>query len=65
MNILHNKYARIVTVLLLVQGLIFYSVALRAETTPTPPPLASLSRSARADGRHTRTSRSNRRYSTY
>ena len=38
-----NRYARVVTVLLLLQGLVFYAVALRAETTPAPAPLASLS----------------------
>jgi EpsI family protein len=42
MTFLNNKYARIVTVVLILQGIIFYSVALRAENSPAPAPLASL-----------------------
>jgi len=42
-NFFNNKYARIVTVFLLLQGLVFYAVALRAEATPSPAPLDSLS----------------------
>jgi EpsI family protein len=42
MTFLNNKYARIVTVVLVLQGIIFYSVALRAENSPVPAPLASL-----------------------
>jgi len=41
-NFLRGKYARIVTVVLILQGIVFYAVALRAETTPAPPPLVSL-----------------------
>jgi len=39
-NFLNNKYARIVTVILILQGIVFYSVALRAEKTPATSPLA-------------------------
>ena len=42
MNFLNNKYARIVTVVLILQGIVFYSVALRAENSPVISPLASL-----------------------
>ena len=42
MSFFNNKYARIVTVFLLLQGLVFYAVGLRAETTPSLAPLASL-----------------------
>ncbi len=42
MNFLNNKYARIVTVILILQGIVFYTVALRAENTPPTAPLASL-----------------------
>jgi EpsI family protein len=41
----HNKYVRLVTVLLVLQGVVFYAVALRAETAPSPAPLSSLSES--------------------
>ena len=41
MNFLNNKYARIVTVVLILQGLVFYAVALRAENSPVVAPLAS------------------------
>lgn len=43
MILLSNKYARIVTIVLILQGIVFYTVALRAENSPTPAPLASLS----------------------
>ena len=39
MSFLRSKYARIVTVVLILQGIVFYSVALRAENTPTVAPL--------------------------
>ena len=42
MNFLNNRYARIVTVILILQGIVFYTVALRAENTPPTAPLASL-----------------------
>jgi len=42
-NFFNNKYVRVVTVILLVQGLAFYAVALRAETAPATVPLATLS----------------------
>lgn len=42
MNFLNGKYTRIVTLLLILQGILFYAVALRAEKSPVPPPLASL-----------------------
>ena len=41
MNFLNNKYARIVTVILILQGSVFYAVALRSENSPAPAPLAS------------------------
>jgi EpsI family protein len=41
MNVLNNKYARVVTALLLLQGIVFYSVALRAEDTPPVSPLST------------------------
>ena len=34
MNFLNNKYARIVTVILILQAIVFYTVALRAENPP-------------------------------
>jgi EpsI family protein len=34
MNLLNNKYARILTVLLLLEGTVFYAVAFRAENVP-------------------------------
>ena len=40
MNFLNNKYARIVTVFLILQGIVFYAVALRAENAPPTAPLA-------------------------
>ncbi|MEO8591822.1 MAG: exosortase C-terminal domain/associated protein EpsI [Candidatus Solibacter sp.] len=42
MNVFKNRYARVVTAVLLLQGLVFYAVALRAESTPPVLPLASL-----------------------
>ncbi len=41
MKALNNRYARVLTVLLLLQGIVFYSVALRAEKMPPVSPLAS------------------------
>ncbi len=41
MNFLKNKYARVVTALLILQGIVFYAVALRAEKPPATSPLAS------------------------
>jgi EpsI family protein len=40
MNFIGNKYASVLTALLLVQGIVFYAVALRAENTPQVSPLA-------------------------
>lgn len=40
MNFLNSKYARVVTALLLLQGIVFYSVALRAENIPGVSPLS-------------------------
>jgi EpsI family protein len=40
-NFLNNRYARALTALLLVQGIVFYSVALRAENIPPVPPLSA------------------------
>ena len=40
MNFLGNQYARVLTALLLLQGVIFYAVALRAENTPPVSPLS-------------------------
>ena len=42
MNLLHNKYARIVTAVLMLQGIVFYTVALRAENTRAISPLTNL-----------------------
>jgi EpsI family protein len=39
-NVLNNRYARVLTALLLVQGIVFYSVALRAENIPPVSPLS-------------------------
>ena len=39
MNFLTSKYARIVTAALILQGIVFYAVALRAENTPIVSPL--------------------------
>ena len=39
MSFLRSKYARIVTAALILQGIVFYAVALRAENTPTISPL--------------------------
>ena len=39
MSFLTSKYARIVTAALILQGIVFYAVALRAENTPTVSPL--------------------------
>ena len=41
MNFLNSKYTRIVTVVLILQGIVFYSVALRAENTPAASPLSA------------------------
>jgi EpsI family protein len=41
MNFLNNKYARVLTVALLVQGTAFYATALRDEKVPVVRPLAS------------------------
>ena len=41
MNFLNNKYARIVTVVLILQGIVFYAIALRAENAPPASPLAA------------------------
>jgi len=38
-SFLTSKYARIVTAALILQGIVFYAVALRAENTPTVSPL--------------------------
>jgi len=38
-SFLRSKYARIVTAVLILQGIVFYAVALRAENTPTVSPL--------------------------
>ena len=40
MNFLNNNYARALTALLVIQGIVFYSVALRAENIPPVGPLA-------------------------
>jgi EpsI family protein len=40
---LNSKYAYIVTAVLILQGTVFYTVALRAENVPSPAPLSSLS----------------------
>jgi EpsI family protein len=40
MSFIGNKYARALTALLLVQGVVFYAVALRAENVPPVSPLA-------------------------
>jgi EpsI family protein len=40
MSFIGNKYARVLTVLLLLQSIVFYAVALRAEDTPAVSPLA-------------------------
>ena len=40
MSFLNNRYARVLTALLLIQGIVFYSVALRAENIPPVSPLA-------------------------
>ncbi len=40
MNFLNNKYARVATVILILQGIVFYAVALRAESAPPTSPLA-------------------------
>ena len=42
MSFFNSKYARIVTVFLVMQALVFYAIGLRAETTPSLAPLASL-----------------------
>ena len=42
MNFLNNRSARIVSAVLILQGIVFYSEALRAENAPSPAPLASL-----------------------
>ena len=40
MSFLRTKYAGILTVLLILQGVVFYTVALRAENTPPTAPLS-------------------------
>ena len=40
MSFLKNKYAGVLTVLLILQGVVFYTVALRAENTPATAPLS-------------------------
>lgn len=40
MNFLKNRYAQVLTALLLIQGIVFYSVALRAENVPSVAPLS-------------------------
>jgi EpsI family protein len=37
----HNKYARVLTALLVIQGIVFYTVALRAEDIPPVSPLVA------------------------
>jgi EpsI family protein len=39
---LNSKYSRMMTVVLILQGIVFYAVALRAENTPPASPLATL-----------------------
>ena len=41
MNFLNNRYVRVLTALLLMQGIVFYAVALRAENIPPVSPLAA------------------------
>lgn len=41
MNFLNNKFVRVLTAVLILQGIVFYSVALRAEHTPAISPLAT------------------------
>ena len=41
MKFLANKYVRIVTAVLILQGMVFYGVALRAENTPPVSPLSA------------------------
>ena len=59
-SFLKNKYAGYLTVLLILQGIVFYTVALRAENTPATAPLAVFPTMWPA-GRCTRTSRSSRK----
>jgi EpsI family protein len=40
-NFLNNRYVRVLTALLLMQGIVFYAVALRAENIPPVSPLAA------------------------
>jgi EpsI family protein len=40
-NFLHSKYARVLTVALLVQGGVFYALAMRSEKTPPITPLST------------------------
>ena len=40
MSFLRSKYAGVLTVLLILQGIVFYAVALRAENTPPTAPLS-------------------------
>jgi EpsI family protein len=40
-HFLHSKYARVLTVALLIQGGVFYALAMRAEKTPPMAPLSS------------------------
>lgn len=41
MNFLHSSYARVLTLALLLQGGVFYALAMRAENTPPIAPLSS------------------------
>jgi EpsI family protein len=40
-NFLNNKYVRAVTAVLILQGIVFYAIALRAENAPPASPLAA------------------------
>jgi hypothetical protein len=40
-NFLNNKYVRAVTAVLILQGIVFYAIALRAESAPPASPLAA------------------------
>ena len=41
MKFLHNPYVRVLTLVLLLQGSIFYALAMRAESTPPMQPLST------------------------
>ena len=47
MSFLRTKYAGVLTVLLILQGVVFYSVALRAESIPPTAPLSNFRQSSR------------------